>query len=141
MPKLPIKQQYEKLKANRMKLAGSISLLAEKHFRANFLNQGFDGKKWQNVQRRIKPTKRDIRTGASTRAILYGKKAGVLSKSIYGRVRSWDKIVIGTTVPYAKYHNEGTEKIPQRKFIGDSEILNKKIVNLITSQINKIFLK
>ena len=141
MSKLPINQQLARFKAERMKISSAISLMARKHFSSNFNNQGFDGKAWKNVKRRTNPTKRDIKNGGSTRAILYGKKSGVLSKSITGTVRSWDKIVIGTTVDYAKFHNEGTAKIPKRQFIGDSEILNKKIVNLIESKINAIFKK
>jgi len=141
MSKLPISQQLEKFKASRNKIASAIKLMARKHFSANFNNQGFDGKAWKNVKRRTNPTKRDIKNGGATRAILYGKKSGVLSKSITGTVKNWDKIVIGTTVDYAKYHNEGTAHIPKRQFIGDSAILNKKIVNLIEIQINAIFKK
>lgn len=45
---------------------------------------------------------------------------------------SFRKIVIGSqNVNYASYINEGTEKMPQREFIGKSRYLERKLARII----------
>ena len=130
--KLPLKQQLDQFKKKRTNWASAIGLIAKKHFTNNFNNGGFDGKKWQPR----KPTKNKRDVG---RAILV--KSGVLKRSITSRVNSWDKITIGSYTPYSQVHNEGSKRMPQRKFIGDSKILDKKILDFVTKKMNGIFKK
>jgi len=107
-------------------IPNDIAILAKSHFDGNFTRQGFDGVKWQEVQRRMGKGKgRD-----ATRAILSGKTK-TLAKSIYIKSASLKRIVIASSSKYGAIHNYGTNKIPQRKFLGNSQVLNKKILNLL----------
>jgi hypothetical protein len=42
-------------------------------------------------------------------------------------------------LPYAKYNNEGTNKLPQRKFIGHTVDLGNKHKNIIDKIIKEIW--
>ena len=62
-------------------------------------------------------------------------KSGRLRKSIrLTRVTS-NSVAIGTNVPYGKYHNEGTERLPQRQFIGKSAELTRRLQRMIKAKI------
>ena len=80
----------------------------------NFSNQGFNGKKWQEVQRRTPGTKayRSAKGSARTRAILQGKGSGRLRRDVANSVSSgkrnsnWSYTLVVNN-PYANIHNEG----------------------------------
>ncbi len=55
----------------------------------------------------------------------------VLGRSLYSRV-------VGSNVPYAPYHNAGTDRLPQRKFIGNSKQLEKKNGLVIIGTLKRI---
>jgi hypothetical protein len=121
-----------------------LANVAKNEFLGNFKEQGFNGKKWQDVKRRTNPTKKDIRTGASTRAILQGKGSGRLRKDVANSVASGHKISnTGYTLkvdnPYAGYLNEGTEKMPKRQFVGTTPRLNNKLLNKVNQEIKIIW--
>jgi phage gpG-like protein len=118
---------------NKIKtIPNDIAILAKSHFDGNFTRQGFDGIKWKEVQRRISGTKtyKSVKNRDRTRAILSGKTK-TLAKSIYIKSASLKRIVIASSSKYGAIHNSGTNKIPQRKFLGNSQVLNKKILNLL----------
>jgi phage gpG-like protein len=50
-------------------------------------------------------------------------KTGRMRNSIRILRRTNNSIDVGTNVPYAKYHNEGTSKLPKRQFIGETKKL------------------
>ena len=135
----PVKNFRLKFESLKKTLPKDVSTLALKHFDLNFRKQGFDGDKW-------KPVKRwQIGKGVDkTRAILSGRTK-LLAKSNYVKKASWDKIIIANSAKskngynYGLAHNNGTNKIPQRKFLGNSQVLNKKIVNFVSNQLNKVF--
>ena len=129
----------KKLKANNLMIMdrlktipNDIAILAKSHFDGNFTRQGFDGAKWKEVQRRIPGTKtyKSVKSRDRTRAILSGKTK-TLAKSIYIKSASLKRIVIASSSKYGAVHNYGTNKIHQRKFLGNSQVLNKKILNLL----------
>ena len=121
------KAKNEAIKKRIMDLPKVISVLAKSHFDGNFTRQGFDSEKWKEVQRRLGKGKgRD-----STRAILSGKTKR-LAKSIYIKSANSRRIIIASSSKYGAIHNYGTKKIPQRKFLGYSQVLNKKILNLLS---------
>jgi phage gpG-like protein len=61
---------------------------------------------------------------------------GRLRKSIKGNSRG--KIgIVSTDVPYGRYHNDGAGKLPQRKFMGESRILNRKFRKRINKFIQR----
>ncbi len=116
---------------------------AENHFTENFKKQGFEDKKWKEVQRRI----------PGTRAYKYPKTKGLSrrKKPILigtGRLRravsnskkrvTFDKILLEVNLPYAANHNEG-DTVPQRKYMGDSPQLRRKQRDLIEKQIDTIW--
>jgi phage gpG-like protein len=74
--------------------------------------------------------------GDTTRNLLV--KSGRLRKSIRILRKTTNSVTIGTNVPYAKYHNEGTARIPQRKFLGPSAILSRRIERMIKVNILRL---
>jgi phage gpG-like protein len=85
-------------------------------------------------------------------------KKGTLRASIHVISANSEEIIIGSNLPYARVHNQGgtfnipgfirktkngttsvkahTRTYPQRKFIGDSESLNRKITALYKKSIS-----
>lgn len=106
------------------------------YFVTSFKKQSFDGEAWKNVKRREHP-----KTARDRKPILI--QSGRLRRAVNESIRktSWQEIVLGIDVPYAKYQNDGTEKIPQRKFMGDSKELQDKIYKRIDREMKKILKK
>lgn len=95
-----IKQIEANLKELLNKAPRAIGTMAASHFRDNFAKQGFDDVTVRKWARRKYNGKND-----GDRAIL--TKTGRLKRSVRLRSYSTERIVIGTNVPYARYHNEG----------------------------------
>lgn len=144
-----------------------IGTEAVKHFKSNFVNEGFDGKKWAPRKTKVRLNKK----------VLTGQGSGDhLSDSIDYKVKG-NTITIYTDKVYGEIHNEGgtitvTPKmkrffwaksmeakeggdldlaeqykwmalskkitIVQREFMGESSQLNDKIVNKITRDLTRI---
>ena len=116
---------------------------AVNHFQEGFQNEGFTDKslvKWPEVKRREGKAKGTD----AMRKILTGR-TGALHDSITYVIEP-DKVVIsanpmntGAASNYAAVHNIGVTNagrarntvIPQRKFIGNSEMMNQRIVEKI----------
>lgn len=82
---------------------------------------------------------------AKKRPILSSKRSN-LENSIRYKIRG-NRITIFSDVPYASVHNDGGEikvfgkhkaTVPQRQFIGQSKILENKIVNKLNQKINNL---
>lgn len=74
----------------------------------------------------------------SSRAILV--KTGQLRNDIDVRFVSSNRAIVGTqAVKYAPFLNEGTSNMPAREFIGESTLLNKKILEEIEKTIREVF--
>lgn len=73
------------------------------------------------------------------RAILVGHQTGgdKLRNSFRAR-REKLAVVFYTYKPYAIYHNEGTEKLPKRQFMGESQQLNQQIQKKIEKTLNDL---
>lgn len=71
--------------------------------------------------------------GDSSRALLV--KSGRLRKSIRVTRVASNGARIGTNVNYAKYHNQGTGKTPQRQFLGKSAALNSRLQRFVKAKI------
>ena len=146
-----IKADLKNFNKAESKLPRMIANEAVNFFTMNFRRQGFlDGtiSKW-------KPRKKQDFTGkgksrkvnAKQRGVLIGKGSGnKLSRSIRPIKVSKRKIIVGSTVHYAGVHNYGLRagrgagfKMPQRKFVGHSNTLLRKIRKLIIRKINKAF--
>lgn len=136
-----------RLKEAEKGLSLSLANVAKNDFLNNFREQGFNGQKWREVQRRIAGTRayagnKDL--GKRTRAILQGKGSGRLRKDVANSVSNGIKhselsYTLIVKNEYSNYHNEGTAKIPQRQFVGMTEKLNKKLLNKINEKFSKIW--
>lgn len=141
-------KQQKKFQQNLKRARGMAGTMAVRHFKESFRNEGFTDtalEKWTEVQRRIPGTLAfETATGAArSRGILRGK--GIMVNSIKVLQSSEYRVVVGVAgVPYAPYHNFGAKwtqrsifgkqlkepkqvEIPQRQFIGNSQVLEEKI--------------
>lgn len=121
-----------------------IANVAKNDFLNNFREQGFNGSKWKDVKRRTNPTKKQVRDGSSTRAILQGKGSGRLRKDVANSVSAGHKngnksYTLVVANEYAGYLNEGTPKMEKRQFVGMTEKLNRKILKKIDEKLKNIW--
>jgi phage gpG-like protein len=161
-------EQFEKYLASmQIKLEKSIPKIAKKAaedvvllFKENFLEEGFFGDRWAEVERR--------KNEKNYRIISRGKRKGekkyknnrlgakILTQS--GNLRSSIKVddnivdntaTIYSDAEYSKAHNEGTTTagrnrnvtIPKRQFIGNSKEVEEAIEKRINEELEKIFNK
>lgn len=119
---------------------------AQNFFVATFDKQAWEGKKWEEVKRRIPgtveykyPSNKDL--GRRTRPILIGKGSTKLRRAVNNsvRVKIWPRVLLLVDLPYAKAHNEGNENLPQRKFMGtSSKTLHKIQLNSIKQHMDDL---
>ena len=122
-------------------LPRAIGMIAKAHFEMNFKKQGFDGIKWAEVERRESGTKayKSATKAQKTSSILSGKTK-LLAKSIYIKKATWPRIVMASSSPYGIYHNNGISgRLKQRKFMGNSDKLNKKVISFVKKQLDWVF--
>jgi phage gpG-like protein len=114
---------------------------AQNYFTDSWRQQGWNGEPWKEVQRRDSSTKvyKYSKPAARTRAILV--KSGRLRRAVANSIREtrFDRVRLVVDVPYAEYHNDGTDKLPQRRFMGQSAELERKQILKITSFIDKVW--
>ena len=116
-----------------------IGVEAVNHFKDNFQKEGFDvPKSWQEVKRRTWGRGAD-----ASRKILTGR-TGDLGRSIQKRVEQTRAIIFSDLI-YAPVHNYGLRAgrgkgflMPKRQFIGDSKILEDKLMKIIKKRIDSI---
>ncbi len=118
-----------------LKIANDV----QNHFLRGFQRGGgstdasIGGWKKRKTSRSARERKRSV-----GRALLV--RSGKLRADIKKRKVSFSNITVGTrAIPYAGFVNEGTEKMPQREFIGDSRVLEKKITAKLIREIDKVF--
>lgn len=138
---------------SKMKAKGKTNILAlsaneaVNHFKDNFKAQKFVGslRKWKK-RKKIK-VKGKLVANDPGRGILI--KSGKLKKMIRRSHLNTKRAIIGiagSVAPkYASVHNFGLMsgrgkgfKMPQRKFMGESRVLNKKISRIIKREVKKI---
>lgn len=124
----------------------AVGKMARQEFAESFQMQRFndDGTTtWKKPQRAISGTKayNSATPAARTRKTLFGSGSANLRNSLEFKVPSPRRTTIGTDVPYARYHNEGTRPQPQRKFLGYSRRIIKEGFDIMNSFINKDMLK
>lgn len=117
---------------------------AQRYFTATFKEQGFDGNGWKEVKRRIEGTpewKYPKTKGLSRRTTPILVRTGKLRRAVSNSIRNatFESVKLVAPIPYASYQNEGTDKIPKRKFMGDSQTLRRKQRELIEKNIDKAF--
>jgi phage gpG-like protein len=147
---------------NRAVQGGDLAKVAANEaarlFRQNFREEGFFGKKWDEVQRRKthevrykthsgKIKTRTVKRGKGvmgSRKILTGA-TGNLGRSIRTRVNG-NSAIVYSDLPYSVTHNEGTNnagrghhtRIAQRKFIGEHPTVTAAMKTKIEEYLNRI---
>ena len=129
----------KRLNAWKQMLASKVADTAQEYFVDCFKNEAFDGKDWKQVKRRLNAKTKGAK---KTNPILYD--TGALRNSIKIISAKWSQIKISTEAnaavsEYGYVHNEGTDKIPQRQFMGDAKELDAKIDKIIEDAIDNLF--
>jgi hypothetical protein len=113
--------------------AGSLGLaFIEENFQQEAFDTGTGANKWA-------PRKNDPDSGQSRdnrRALLVA--SGEMKNSFDFNTLP-GKVVFYNDVEYTIYHNEGTDKLPQRQMMGPSAKLDADLEDLIELRLNKIF--
>lgn len=144
--RINIDKAVAKFKRVQKSLPVKIGNIALNHFKKSFRDEGFTDKKLDPWQKRKRPNKADRATGRR-RAILVD--SGNLKRSLKVRSARFEAIKVGSYgIRYAEIHNKGLTglafgkhrfKMPKRQFIGDSEVMNKKIRARLRAEMRTIF--
>lgn len=85
------------------------------------------------------PRKNDKEAGKprdKRRALLVD--SGDLRRSIDYESRPGE-VALGTDVKYAQRHNEGLKGMPQRQFMGESSVMDKRVEDWMDKEVEKVF--
>lgn len=113
-------------------LALMLANIAKNEFVGNFKREGFDGSRWKRRKSKKQPNRNLlVKSGRLRRdvanSVNNGRKNGKMSYTLV------------VENEYAKVHNEGGDKMPQRQFVGNTPKLNKKIIRKIEIETRKIW--
>lgn len=131
-----LKEKLNDLQRMKVTLPVKLGNEAKNHFLQSFRNQGFTDRGFQAWKPR--------RTGKDGRAILV--KTGNLRRSIKVGSARWERVAIGSySIDYAKVHNYGLKagrgkgfKMPKRQFIGDSEVLKRRLRAIVEKDFGRL---
>ena len=145
----------ENIKRVKEEVPQILAAKTRSYFLRSWKDQGYDGKEWEEVQRRMEGTKANkyAKPAARTRQILMGRAPGELKKEVNDSLEQcdWNSIVFRVKLPYAKVHNEGLRSgrgggftMPQRQFMpiagkGQPEELTRIQHDLIKRECDKAF--
>lgn len=140
----------EQVKTNLIKAKNELPIVlanqAQNYFVAAFDKQGWDGKSWQEVHRRIPgfpeyeyPKDKDL--SRRTRAILIGKGATKLRRAVSTsiRVMTWPRILLVVDLPYARAHNEGLGRMPKRTYMAQTKELTTMQEGVLGQYFDKVW--
>ena len=137
-----LNELHSKIPAAIKRLPGIAKVEGLRFIADNFAKEGFENKPGSYESWKKKQTK-----GARKNTLMGEKRGGSLK-------RGWkqETQATGTTVeftsslPYAEVHNDGLQAgrppgftMPERKMIGDSEALNKRIEGKFDRMVEEIF--
>ena len=130
-------QTIAAFKRKKSTLPRQVGVVAKNHFFDSFKNGGFTDfslKRWV--------AKKDGEASHLT-------KSSKLKTSIRVKSARFSRIVVGTiAIVYAAIHNYGLRglafgraafEMPKRQFIGDSRVMDKKIIKQIDREVKRIF--
>lgn len=135
MSKFGFNKAIMKLETIKTQLPKVIANDAVGFWLKGFREEGFTDKTFKAW----KPRKGTQTGRNATRKILVD--SGKLRRSVSNSVKTatWQMIHFKVEVPYAKYVQEGTDKMEARKFMGDSFQLRKQLTAKINLVIRKIW--
>lgn len=136
-----VKRQLEQTKRV---LPVRLAKQAENHFTESFTKGALDEHKWKEVNRRIEGTyeyKYPKKKGLSRRTSPILVRTGNLRRKVSRSMANatWDGVRLVVDLPYAKAQNEGTDDIPARPYMKQTNTLAKKQVDLINNEMDKIW--
>lgn len=120
-----IKVGREAYSKGRILLPAKLGNTAVNHFKDNWRKQGFDDSTvnpWKRRKGMLRGFSVSKKSDAG-RAILV--KTGRLRRD-FTSVGHFNRITVTNNTPYGVYHNYGTKRLPQRKFMGRSRNLDEK---------------
>lgn len=136
-----VKKNFEQLKIDLPKVLANE---AQEFFVKTFNQQGWEGKGWKEVKRRIEgtpeykyPKKKGLKRRTSPILVRTGKLRRAVGNSI--RVATFSMVRLSVSTPYAIYHNEGTDTLPKRRFMARTRKLTLKHKQTINSAIRNCF--
>jgi hypothetical protein len=151
------KFNFEKIQANLSKIQSELPLIlandVQNYTLDAFKKQGYDGKRWAQVQRRIEgtPEYRYPKTkGLSRRTKPILVLSGALRREASNLVSSakvskrYDgfKMILSinaSVIPYAGYLNDGTNNMVARPFLKRNRELDQIVKNRITNYIDRLW--
>ena len=119
-----------------------IGRLAREFYTESFEKEGFTDtsfQEWPEVKRRIEPRRPDL--AAAKRGILINTgnlKRSLTYETFKGLVVVRAEAFSPPGFDYARVHNWGTARVPQRQFLGESKQLNDKIIEELKKKIEEI---
>jgi len=156
--KFNFEEVIKRLQAAERETLVLLSNQAQNYFLSSFKNQGFDGKPWQEVQRRIEGTnayKYPKTKGLQRRTspILVGAgfkiRGGTLRRAVSSMADTaqittsggggTSKLRMVVDLDYAKYNNEGGGHLPKRQFVGQTAQLTEMQLAKIKEITKRIF--
>jgi len=138
----------ENLRRMHTELPDLLANQAQNYFSKSFFKQGWNGKSWKEVQRRIPgtnaykyPKKKDL--GRRKRPILVGKGSTKLRRAVANsvRVKTWPVVRLVVDLPYARRHNEGLDGMSKRQYMGQTQELRDMQIKRIRQYEKGIFKK
>lgn len=121
--RIPLEKQMKQLPKEIANIVKDDSII-------NFYDESFNGKPWQPPK---EPQDHPllIDTGALLSAVRNSVNTGnQASKDTY-------KLVVIND--YGLYHNEGTDRLPKRQFMGQTNKLDNKVIRYIDNKLTKLF--
>lgn len=136
-----LKKGLKKLKRKKSTVPKVIGKMAQKHFRDSFRKGGFTDKAFEQWEPRRKRLSR-TRTSDTLKERANLIKSGALRRATVLKSASFKRIKLGTAgIKYANRHNLGLKGMPQRQFVGDSFVLEKRIKRRLEKEIGKVLKK
>ncbi|CAB4126206.1 hypothetical protein UFOVP153_42 [uncultured Caudovirales phage] len=144
MDKFNFSKVVENVERMKRELPKVVANDTKNYFVEEYNKQEWNGNKWEQVQRKIPGTKayKYPKKGADARhgrAILV--KTGKLRRAVAGSLikATWPTIRFEVKSDYGIYHNEGSNKLPQRQFMGDTMKLRQRQLEKIKSYMQRIW--
>lgn len=139
----------KQFKSNNLLAMRELAMANKKYFLQSFKSESWDGKKWPEVNRRIKGTKeyeypKNKGLRRRTRTILVGK--GTLRRAVNASLEliTPSKVTFRVRLPYAAIHNEGLKMrngapMPRRQYMGESNAMRAKNIEIIKKYADRSF--
>lgn len=144
MSKFNFLEVLAKIEQTKRELPKKLANQAQNYFVLSFRKQGFGTEKWQEVKRRIPGTpefKYPKTKGLSRRKKDILTNTGELRRRVGNSIVSdaWPTVRLVIDLPQAAAINEGTAKMPQRQFAGQTTELSNKQEDMVESYFSKIW--